>query len=299
MDSRRSSKLGAAQSEAAVLSIVLSICLFTTLPVQPASGQGDTPGADLFGEVSGLGNCVIRVVDIEPPRGVVHVTLLRESSEDTLSEPLRKEVLRVSGREQMLTLEGIPYGSYTLILFHDTTATAADTGGEAVVSGDEVPARASPPGTTGDALAWDTDFVLEDSMHEIRASLRDASPRLATLTVTMTGFHSNAGVAQVTLFDNADGFPDEPDLAFLHGSSPIVDGVSEIVFESVPLGVYAVGVIHDENSNERMDTNFFGKPREGYGASNDARGRFGPPSFEDARFDVDADMVTTPITIAY
>ena len=37
-----------------------------------------------------------------------------------------------------------------------------------------------------------------------------------------------------------------------------------------------------------MDTNFLGMPKEGYGVSNNARNRFGPPSFKDAKFTVDA-----------
>ena len=40
--------------------------------------------------------------------------------------------------------------------------------------------------------------------------------------------------------------------------------------------------LHDEDGNGGMGTDWMGRPREGWGASNDARGRFGPPSFEDA-----------------
>jgi hypothetical protein len=35
-----------------------------------------------------------------------------------------------------------------------------------------------------------------------------------------------------------------------------------------------------ENSNGKLDTNFVGIPREGVGASNDAKGHFGPPKFD-------------------
>ena len=41
---------------------------------------------------------------------------------------------------------------------------------------------------------------------------------------------------------------------------------------------------HDENSNGKLDRNFVGMPKEGVGASNDAKGSFGPPKFADARF---------------
>lgn len=52
----------------------------------------------------------------------------------------------------------------------------------------------------------------------------------------------------------------------------------------VPPGEYAVAVYHDENDNGRLDRGVFGIPVEGTGASNDARGSFGPPSFASARF---------------
>jgi uncharacterized protein (DUF2141 family) len=35
-----------------------------------------------------------------------------------------------------------------------------------------------------------------------------------------------------------------------------------------------------------MDTNFVGLPKEGYGASNDAKGTFGPPKFKDAKVEL-------------
>jgi len=40
--------------------------------------------------------------------------------------------------------------------------------------------------------------------------------------------------------------------------------------------------VHDENSNGKMDTNFIGMPREGVGASNNAKGHMGPLKFRAA-----------------
>ena len=42
----------------------------------------------------------------------------------------------------------------------------------------------------------------------------------------------------------------------------------------------------DANENEKLDTNFLGIPKEQFGFSNDAKGSFGPPSFESASFEV-------------
>jgi uncharacterized protein (DUF2141 family) len=61
----------------------------------------------------------------------------------------------------------------------------------------------------------------------------------------------------------------------------------KLVFENVSPGDYAITTFHDENDNNKLDTNFFGIPNEPYGFSNDARGSFGPPSFEKAKVKVD------------
>jgi uncharacterized protein (DUF2141 family) len=58
-------------------------------------------------------------------------------------------------------------------------------------------------------------------------------------------------------------------------------------------------VIHGENDNRKMDTKIFGIPREGEGASNDARGHFGPPRFEDAAFQFGGGRLDLKITVAY
>jgi uncharacterized protein (DUF2141 family) len=54
----------------------------------------------------------------------------------------------------------------------------------------------------------------------------------------------------------------------------------------IPPGTYAIGVYIDENENEKLDTNFFGIPKEQYGFSNNAKA-FGIPKFEAASFVID------------
>ena len=57
-----------------------------------------------------------------------------------------------------------------------------------------------------------------------------------------------------------------------------------IIFKNIDAGEYAVSFIHDENKNNKMDTNFFGIPKEDYGCSNNAKSFLGPPKYEDAKF---------------
>ena len=58
-------------------------------------------------------------------------------------------------------------------------------------------------------------------------------------------------------------------------------------FADIPPGTYALAVIHDENSNGKLDTNWLGIPTEGYGFSNDAKALLGAPSFAAASFAYD------------
>ncbi|HIP34385.1 MAG TPA: DUF2141 domain-containing protein [Bacteroidia bacterium] len=65
-----------------------------------------------------------------------------------------------------------------------------------------------------------------------------------------------------------------------------------IKLDDIEVGKYAIAVFQDENSDGKMNTNFMGKPKELSGFSNDAKGDFGPPEFNDASFDVFNDKST-------
>ena len=135
-------------------------------------------------------------------------------------------------------------------------------------------------------------------------AVRDASTQSpdnhgATITVRITGFRNERGIARVTLFRDSKGFPDNDALAFQSRSAVITNGQSVVDFEGAPSGDYAIGVLHDENENGRMDTNWLGLPLEGYGASNNPRNRISAPSFKSALFRVTPPSLTLSITLNY
>ncbi len=74
-------------------------------------------------------------------------------------------------------------------------------------------------------------------------------------------------------------------------------GIMTITVEGLPLGEYAISIYHDGNANETLDTNLFKLPAEPYGFSNDARGTFGPPSFEDAKIIFNSNQQNTKISL--
>lgn len=69
-------------------------------------------------------------------------------------------------------------------------------------------------------------------------------------------------------------------------------------FDALPVGGYAVAVIHDENGNAKLDT-FAGIPREGFGFSNNPAIRFGPPRFAAARFRHAGDATAQQVRMRY
>lgn len=63
-------------------------------------------------------------------------------------------------------------------------------------------------------------------------------------------------------------------------------------------GTYAAALIHDENSNARLDT-LMGIPREGFGFSRNPRIGFGPPRFSAAEFALGDVAERQQVTIRY
>jgi uncharacterized protein (DUF2141 family) len=86
------------------------------------------------------------------------------------------------------------------------------------------------------------------------------------------------------LFGSEKGFPADPSAAFQKTWCTIAKDEATCRFEPVRAAVYAVACFHDENGNGKLDTGLFGIPKEGTAASNDAKGRMGPPKFQDAKF---------------
>ncbi len=69
-------------------------------------------------------------------------------------------------------------------------------------------------------------------------------------------------------------------------SETIANNKCVIVIKDLKPGKYAFKFFHDENNDEEINTNFMGIPKEGYGFSNNAKGTFGPPSFDKMLFEL-------------
>jgi uncharacterized protein (DUF2141 family) len=105
-----------------------------------------------------------------------------------------------------------------------------------------------------------------------------------TLKINITRLRNDKGVVLVSLFKGGKGYPDDANLAVRKEKTGISNKTAVVYFVDLPAGNYAAAILHDENSNQKMDKTFLGLPKEGYGFSNNVSGAFGPPSFNRAAF---------------
>jgi uncharacterized protein (DUF2141 family) len=102
----------------------------------------------------------------------------------------------------------------------------------------------------------------------------------ATLHVQIQGAASDRGKILVLVFNSPEGFPDEVAKAFKQLELVPKNGKAEVTMTDLPVGKYALVVLHDEDGNGGMTSNRFGVPQEKYGFSNNPKIYFSPPSFD-------------------
>ncbi|MEL7486368.1 MAG: DUF2141 domain-containing protein [Pseudomonadota bacterium] len=68
-------------------------------------------------------------------------------------------------------------------------------------------------------------------------------------------------------------------------------------FQAPTPELYAIAVYHDTNANKTLDRLSFGLPAEPYGISNNPKIRFGPPSVDQAIFEVASEGANVEINL--
>ena len=121
------------------------------------------------------------------------------------------------------------------------------------------------------------------------ALLTAVSPPPPTVEVSVTGLRSEKGQVLVCLTPNRKAFPDcSKDANSVRMAVKAADAENFAV-HAPAAGTYAIAVVHDENSNNKLDTAIF-LPKEGFGFSRNPTITVGPPSFKAASFAVAGDM---------
>lgn len=120
------------------------------------------------------------------------------------------------------------------------------------------------------------------------------------IEVGVNNFNNNKGQLGVLVFNKDDGYPEDFKKALHSMLIPIEKDTMIVTIEDLPFGEYVITVLHDENNNDKMDKNFFGKPKEGYGVSNDPKpGKFGPPKYEKGIIELSSPLTTITINLRY
>ncbi len=128
--------------------------------------------------------------------------------------------------------------------------------------------------------------------------LLTANAPAGSVSTDVTGLRSAKGQILVCMTANPARFTKcETDPAAHRMTVPAAQA-RDIRFDGLPSGDYAIALIHDENSNNKLDTTF-GIPREGFGFSRNPAIRFGPPKFAEARFTVGSGTVGEKVRVKY
>jgi len=132
-------------------------------------------------------------------------------------------------------------------------------------------------------------------------------PAIAFSQTSCPGIHvkiqnikNSTGNIACGIFESPEGFPKKFQVSAKTGiMKKIQKTQAQCNFADIPPGTYAIAVIHDENMNGKLDTNWTGIPTEGYGFSNTTIDEFGAPAFSAARFRYDGQNLNLTIKLKY
>ncbi len=108
------------------------------------------------------------------------------------------------------------------------------------------------------------------------------SQSLFKLEVEIKGLKNNSGRIMLQLLDEKNKIISQK-MGMINSRS------SDIIINNLKPGKYAIRFYHDENLDGHLDSNFIGKPTEGYGYSNNVKSSYGEPPLKDIIFSLSSD----------
>ena len=118
-----------------------------------------------------------------------------------------------------------------------------------------------------------------------------------TLDISLSNARTTRGVLRICLTRIPRHFPDcSRDTTAQRLTIPASATTAQ--FTGVAEGLYAVSLLHDENSNGRMDMTLM-VPREGFGFSRNPHIGIGSPSFSSSAFNVGPTPARQAVRIRY
>jgi uncharacterized protein (DUF2141 family) len=127
-----------------------------------------------------------------------------------------------------------------------------------------------------------------------QADLSDSSK----FSIEIEGLRNDIGKVRIAIYDKEE--------TFLKDGGPLKVYITDInngkaSFEtcSLPNGEYAIGIMHDENENEKLDLTLIKLPKEGFGFSNNPTIRVMKPSFKETKVELNASNQEVKIKAKY
>ena len=120
-----------------------------------------------------------------------------------------------------------------------------------------------------------------------------------TLSVRIEGARRPAGLIILSLFDESGDFPLRVATALRRVEEPLHEDNLELRLTDLPPGRYALAVLHDENADRALQTDWMGRPREGYAFSGERRIWRGLPNFDDAAFTLGTEEQRLVVELIY
>ncbi len=111
----------------------------------------------------------------------------------------------------------------------------------------------------------------------------NVSNDLCTITIKVENISNDDGSILLAFYDNEEDFLKK---GIIKRTLKIKNGTAEVSIKDLKYGEYAIAVIHDENDNGKLDFHFYGPPSEKTGTSNNVKTLLLPPSWDDAKFQI-------------
>lgn len=107
----------------------------------------------------------------------------------------------------------------------------------------------------------------------------------ATLVIHVQNMSPKGGTLRLGLYDEAR-YPDDDATPVASADVPARLGETVVTLTNLTPGIYAIETFQDINSNNKMDTTWFGFPLEPFGFSRDARPHLSKPDFARVKFEL-------------
>ena len=104
-----------------------------------------------------------------------------------------------------------------------------------------------------------------------------------SLEVNILNIQNIKGKIYIGVYDKKEGFG-ILNKQYIGVIQKITNDTLKYTFVNISSGTYAISVFQDENENDILDKNFFGKPTEAYGFSNNIRHTFSSATFDESKF---------------